>query len=138
MTDLREDPEERRMFNEAVKIYGDNPLRQMAGALTIWHQMAPEQGSYGKTLAIYANECAHAADVIEARTARPISTAPRDGRQILLLRVAEDGTIDDVDPGPVGDLCRSRRPRRVRPTVHGLDLEPWHRGADPLDAAAGD
>ncbi len=65
MADIKEDPDERRMFDEAVRLYGGSPLRQMAGALTIWHQMAPEHGSYGKTLAIYANECARAANVID-------------------------------------------------------------------------
>lgn len=32
-------------------------------------------------------------------TARPIATAPRDGSQIILLCVAENGTINQIDVG---------------------------------------
>lgn len=64
MPNLSEDRDERRMFDETVVRFGGEPLRQIAVALTVWHQMAPKQGSYGKTLAIYANECAKAADEI--------------------------------------------------------------------------
>lgn len=60
MTYLPEDPAERREFDRAVTIYGD-PLRAMAATLSVWAQMAPEDGSYGKLLAIFANEAMKAA-----------------------------------------------------------------------------
>jgi hypothetical protein len=56
-----EDPDERRMFDHAAKLNG-GPLRAIAAALTTMAQTAPRQGSYSKMLAIYANECARAAD----------------------------------------------------------------------------
>ncbi len=63
-----EDPDERRMFDHAAKRQG-GPLRAIASALTIMAQMAPKEGSYGKMLAIYANECARAAD----RVSEPVT-----------------------------------------------------------------
>ena len=55
-----EDPEERRMFDHQAKLCG-GPLQAIALALTIWSRAAPSRGSYGKVLAIYANECTKAA-----------------------------------------------------------------------------
>lgn len=57
---LTEDPEERRMFDQQAKLCG-GPLQAIAVALTIWSHAAPPRGSYGKVLAIYANECMKAA-----------------------------------------------------------------------------
>ena len=60
MAELIEDTEERRMFNHQAELCG-GPLQAIALALTIWSHAAPSQGSYGKVLAIYANECMKAA-----------------------------------------------------------------------------
>lgn len=59
MTYLKEDADERRMFDHQVKLMG-GPLLAMAATLGVWHQMAPREGSYGKLLAIMANECRRA------------------------------------------------------------------------------
>ena len=51
---MKEDPTERAAFDREVKrIYNGN-----------WSQIAPEQSSFGKTMAIYANEVMKAADII--------------------------------------------------------------------------
>lgn len=60
MAELIEDLEERRMFDHQARLCG-GPLQAIALALTIWSRAAPPQGSYGKVLAIYANECMKAA-----------------------------------------------------------------------------
>ena len=60
MAELIEDPEERRAFDSDARLCG-GPLQAIAVALTIWSRAAPSQGSYGKILAIYANECMKAA-----------------------------------------------------------------------------
>lgn len=60
------------MFDEATnRIFGGSGLQHVASTLTIWHQNAPRQGSYGKVLAIMANECAK---VIAASTPPAPST----------------------------------------------------------------
>ncbi len=69
MSKLPEDADERRMFEAAARMLGITGLRQVAFALTVWHRGAPEQGSYGKVLAIYANECAAAAEELERLSA---------------------------------------------------------------------
>lgn len=62
MSMLPEDPAERKSFDRTVKIsFEGKPLLAIAQALTMLHKMAPSNGSYGKMLAIYANECAKAA-----------------------------------------------------------------------------
>lgn len=60
MAELREDPDERRMFDHQARVCG-GPLQAVAMALTIWSRDAPATGSYGKMLAIYANEVMKAA-----------------------------------------------------------------------------
>ncbi len=72
MAELIEDPEERRMFDHQAKLVG-GPLQAIALALTVWSRSAPSSGSYGKVLAIYANECQRAADgsVCEAEREKP-------------------------------------------------------------------
>lgn len=54
MTDLPEDPDERRMFDEASKTFG-GPLRAIATCLTLWGQTAHKDGSFGKQCIIMAN-----------------------------------------------------------------------------------
>ncbi len=68
MPNLIEDPEERRMFDRHAKLCG-GPLQAIALALTIWSRSAPANGSYGKALAIYANECLKAATKLEEKNA---------------------------------------------------------------------
>ncbi len=48
------------MFDHQARLVG-GPLQAIALALTIWSRSAPPTGSYGKVLAIYANECRRAA-----------------------------------------------------------------------------
>lgn len=52
---LPEDPDERRMFDEAVNVYG-SPLAAIHANLQVMSKAAPPEGSYGKMLAIWANE----------------------------------------------------------------------------------
>lgn len=58
---LPEDPDERRMFDEAAKTFG-GPLRAVANALTVWSRASSPEGSFGKQLAIMANEVRRAAE----------------------------------------------------------------------------
>ncbi len=60
MADLIEDEDERRMFDHQAELCG-GPLQAVAFTLTIWSRGAPPEGSYGKVLAICANEVMHAA-----------------------------------------------------------------------------
>lgn len=60
---LPEDPEERAMFDQFCRRLG-GPLRAVASGLSAASAMAPQQGSYAKMLAIYANEVAKAADAL--------------------------------------------------------------------------
>lgn len=62
MNDMPEDADERRMFDSEVsRLYKGNTLAKIAATLGLWSKMAPQEGSYAKTLAIMANECAKAA-----------------------------------------------------------------------------
>jgi hypothetical protein len=55
-SDLPEDALERAQFDSEVsRLFGGNELARVAAALTIWAQMAPLHGSYGKQCAIMAN-----------------------------------------------------------------------------------
>jgi hypothetical protein len=54
---MPEDANERRMFDDITKTLGGRPLRVVANALSIMSRTAPQEGSYAKQLAIYANEC---------------------------------------------------------------------------------
>lgn len=50
-----EDPDERRIFNEAAKTFG-GPLHTVVACLTLWGQTAHPGGSFGKQCIIMANE----------------------------------------------------------------------------------
>lgn len=66
---LPEKPDERRMFNEGVRLYeSNNPLIAIASALSVWHKMAPP-GSQREMLAIYSNEIHAAAALLSEREA---------------------------------------------------------------------
>lgn len=69
MSETPEDAGERLQFDCLVKQFG-NPLDAIAATLDIWSRMAPPQGSYGKSLAIYSNEVAKAATALASRDAR--------------------------------------------------------------------
>lgn len=58
---LPEDADERRMFDEMVTTFG-SPLVVVAQALAVMSCFSPQDGSYAKQLAIYANECLKAQD----------------------------------------------------------------------------
>lgn len=59
MSNLPEDPDERRMFDDTVRMYG-SPLKAIAASLCQMSKMHPQQGSLSKMLAIWSNECAKA------------------------------------------------------------------------------
>ena len=67
MAKLIENSEERRMFDKQAELCG-GPLQAIAFALEIWYRSAPSSGSYGKVLAIYANECRRAAEQLKRGT----------------------------------------------------------------------
>lgn len=65
---LQEDADERRMFDDQVKIYG-SPLKTIAVHMALNAKLQPPQGSLAKMYAIWANEIHRAAAFIEPVTA---------------------------------------------------------------------
>ena len=66
MDRLEENPDERRMFNDAVSVMAPGtPILAVADTLAIWHRMDDSGGSRSKLLAIMSNECRQAQAVIE-------------------------------------------------------------------------
>lgn len=79
MSDMKEDLDERRMFDHQVSLYDNDPLRAIAGALSTMSMALPAQGSFAKTLAIHSNEIAKAA--AERDRLRAAIPSPCDGKE---------------------------------------------------------
>ncbi len=55
---LPEDPNERRMFDDATRVLHDgDPLANVAQTLAIWSRTLPRHGSFSMALTVCANEC---------------------------------------------------------------------------------
>lgn len=118
---LPEDADHRREFSREAERCG-GPLRRMAMALETWSALSPEEGSYGKMLAIYSNEALKAdAALAAAEAARENAVRERDeARAALILackpepQIADWGGIEDMDEiGPRSAVVREEKARRA-------------------------
>ncbi len=83
---LPEDPRERRMFNDATKLSGNNPLMNIARTMEIYGKMSPVGGSLREQYFIMANECCAAAELI-----KDLKRTLRRQKRAFIGEVAEVG-----------------------------------------------
>jgi len=93
MARIPENIDERKQFNDTVRLFGGDPLCAVEKALGIWSVVSPKHGSYSQQCAIMANEVSMARERRDAIAAslRRLTAAVRQAGDISEWPVCGEG-----------------------------------------------